>query len=51
MKPDSQTSKVATSPERWTDNHLDLLWLREHFEVETAIRQLGEYRLLLLDGY
>jgi pyruvate/2-oxoglutarate dehydrogenase complex dihydrolipoamide acyltransferase (E2) component len=50
-KLDSQTSKIATSPKGWTDNHLGLLWLREHFEVETAKRQLGEYRLLLLDGH
>ncbi len=48
---DSQYSKIATSPKGWTDNQLGLLWLREHFEVETAKRQAGEYRLLLLDGH
>jgi len=48
---DSQSSKIATSSKGWTDNHLGLLWLREHFEVETAKRQIGEYRMLLLDGH
>lgn len=48
---DSQYSKIATSPKGWTDNYLGLLWLREHFEIETAKRQVGEYRLLLLDGH
>jgi DDE superfamily endonuclease len=40
---DTQSAKIATSPKGWTDNHLGLLWLQEHFEVETAKRQYGEY--------
>jgi DDE superfamily endonuclease len=48
---DSRSSKIATSPKGWTDNELGLLWLREHFHVETAKQQKGEYRLLLLDGH
>jgi DDE superfamily endonuclease/helix-turn-helix, Psq domain/Tc5 transposase DNA-binding domain len=48
---DTQSAKIATSSKGWTDNHLGLLWLQQHFEVETAKRQLGEYRLLILDGH
>jgi DDE superfamily endonuclease/helix-turn-helix, Psq domain len=48
---DTRYSKIATSSKGWTDNHLGLLWLKEHFDTETAKRQLGEYRLLILDGH
>lgn len=48
---DTQSSKIATSSKEWTDNHLGLLWLREHFDAEIAKHQIGEYRQLLLDDH
>jgi DDE superfamily endonuclease len=48
---DNQAAKIATSPKGWTDNHLGLLWLKNHFDVETSKRQRGEYRLLILDSH
>jgi DDE superfamily endonuclease/helix-turn-helix, Psq domain len=48
---DTQNSRIATSQKGWTDNQLGLEWLRRHFDVETAKRQLGEYRMLILDGH
>ncbi len=50
-KLNNSSSKIATSSKGWTDNELGLLWLKQHFEVETAKRQRGEYRMLLLDGH
>ena len=48
---DNQAAKIATSPKGWTDNHLGLLWLQKHFDLETTKRLRSEYRLLLLDGH
>ncbi len=50
-KLNNSSAKIATSSKGWTDNQLALLWLKQHFEIETAKRQQGEYRLLILDGH
>jgi hypothetical protein len=42
--------KLAVSENGWTNNALGLEWLK-HFDVFTKTRQVGTYRLLILDGY
>jgi hypothetical protein len=35
----------------WTNNGLGLSWLEKVFEKHTALRTLGKYQLLILDGH
>tara|TARA_R110002003_G_scaffold88_10_gene7124 strand:- start:909 stop:1532 length:624 start_codon:yes stop_codon:yes gene_type:complete len=42
--------KLSVSENGWTNNALDLEWLK-HFDAHTKTRQVGEYRLLILDGH
>ena len=40
---DNEYAKIAISRKGCTDNHIGLQWLREHFDVKTTKRQVGEY--------
>ena len=42
--------KLSVSENGWTNNALGLKWL-EHFDTHTKARQVGSYRLLILDGH
>jgi len=42
--------KISVSENGWTNNALGLEWLR-HFDAHTKARQVGAYRLLILDGH
>jgi hypothetical protein len=42
--------KLAVSENGWTNNELGLEWLK-HFDAFTKTRQVGRYRLLILDGH
>jgi hypothetical protein len=42
--------KLSVSENGWTNNELGLEWLK-HFDKYTKVRQVGGYRLLILDGY
>jgi hypothetical protein len=42
--------KLSVSENGWTNNALGLEWLK-HFDEHTKPRQVGEYRLLILDGH
>jgi hypothetical protein len=42
--------KVSVSENGWTNNTLGLEWLK-HFDRHTKARQVGGYRLLILDGH
>ena len=42
--------KLSVSENGWTNNALGLEWLK-HFNVHTKARQVGSYRLLILDGH
>jgi hypothetical protein len=42
---------ICTSQRGWTDDELCLKWLKRCFELETAKKQKGEYRMLLFDGH
>jgi hypothetical protein len=41
---------LAVSDSGYANDELSLRWL-EHFEHHSALRQQGEYRLLILNGY
>ena len=41
---------VNTTQNGWTDNDTGLEWL-EHFDKSTRTRQVGRYRMLVLDGH
>ena len=43
-------ANIAISQNGWTDNEIGYSWL-EHFAKESASRQQGQYRLLILDGH
>jgi hypothetical protein len=42
--------KLSVSENGWTNNALGLEWLK-HFNAHTKARQVGGYRLLILDGH
>jgi hypothetical protein len=42
--------KLSVSENGWTNNALGLVWLK-HFNTYTKARQVGWYRLLILDGH
>ena len=42
--------KLSVSENGWTNNNLGLEWLK-HFDEHTKTRQVGVYRLLILDGH
>ncbi|KAK1916431.1 hypothetical protein P3342_004250 [Pyrenophora teres f. teres] len=42
--------KISVSENGWTNNALGLEWLK-HFDAHTKTRQVGVYRLLILDGH
>lgn len=42
--------KISVSRNGWTNNELGVVWLK-HFDAYTRTRQVGEYRLLILDGH
>ncbi len=42
--------KLSVSENGWTNNALGLEWLK-HFDEHTKTRQVGSYRLLILDGH
>ena len=42
--------KLSVSENGWTNNALGLEWLK-HFDAHTKTRQVGRYRLLILDGH
>jgi hypothetical protein len=42
--------KLSVSENGWTNNALGLEWLK-HFDEHTKTRQVGVYRLLILDGH
>jgi hypothetical protein len=42
--------KISVSENGWTNNALGLAWLK-HFDDHTKTRQVGSYRLLILDGH
>jgi hypothetical protein len=42
---------IGVSDNGWTNNGLGLSWLEKVFEKHTALRTLGKYRLLILDGH
>ena len=42
--------KISVSENGWTNNALGLEWLK-HFDKHTTTRQVGSYRLLILDGH
>jgi hypothetical protein len=42
--------KLSVSENGWTNNALGLEWLK-HFDAHTKARQVGAYRLLILDGH
>lgn len=42
--------KLSVSDNGWTNNGLGLEWLK-HFNAFTKTRQVGRYRLLILDGH
>ena len=42
--------KLSVSENGWTNNALGLEWLK-HFDAHTKARQVGVYRLLILDGH
>lgn len=42
--------KLSVSENGWTNNQLGLEWLK-HFDASTKTRQVGPYRLLILDGH
>ena len=42
--------KLSVSENGWTNNALGLVWLK-HFDAHTKARQVGGYRLLILDGH
>jgi hypothetical protein len=42
--------KLSVSKNGWTNNALRVEWLR-HFNAHTKARQVGAYRLLILDGH
>jgi hypothetical protein len=42
--------KISVSDNGWTNNALGLEWLK-HFDAHTEARQVGGYRLLILDGH
>ena len=42
--------KLSVSENGWTNNKLGLAWLK-HFDEYTKTRQVGSYRLLILDGH
>lgn len=42
--------KLSLSENGWTNNALGLEWLK-HFDAHTRARQVGGYRLLILDGH
>jgi hypothetical protein len=42
--------KLSVSENGWTNNALGLEWLK-HFDEHTKSRQVGSYRLLILDGH
>jgi hypothetical protein len=42
--------KLSVSENGWTNNALGLEWLK-HFDAHTKTRQVGVYRLLILDGH
>jgi hypothetical protein len=42
--------KLSVSENGWTNNALGLEWLK-HFDARTKARQVGVYRLLILDGH
>ena len=42
--------KLSVSENGWTNNALGLEWLK-HFDTHTKARQVGGYRLLILDGH
>jgi hypothetical protein len=42
--------KLSVSENGWTNNALGLEWLK-HFDAHTKARQVGLYRLLILDGH
>jgi hypothetical protein len=42
--------KLSVSKNGWTNNALGLEWLK-HFDAHTKARQVGAYRLLILDGH
>jgi hypothetical protein len=43
--------RICTSENGCIDNELGVAWPKEHFELETAKMQNGEYRMLLFDGH
>jgi hypothetical protein len=42
--------KLSVSGNGWNNNALGLEWLK-HFDAHTKMRQIGVYRLLILDGH
>jgi len=42
--------KLSVSKNGWTNNDLGVAWLK-HFDAHTKTRQVGLYRLLILDGH
>jgi len=42
--------KLSVSENGWTNNALGLEWLK-HFDAHTKARQVGVYRLLIMDGH
>jgi hypothetical protein len=43
--------KLSVSDTGWTNDELGLVWLQEMFEPYTALRTVGRYRLIILDGH
>lgn len=43
--------KVTVSENGWTNDNIGLIWLKDHFDKYTQGRTVGNYRLLILDGY
>jgi hypothetical protein len=46
----SRNWKLSVSENSWTNNALGLEWLK-HFDAHAKTRQVGVYRLLILDGH
>jgi hypothetical protein len=46
----SRDWKLSVSENGWTNNALGHVWLK-HFDAHTKARQVGGYRLLILDSH
>jgi hypothetical protein len=48
---EEDSAVFAISDNGWTNDNIGLLWLKDHFEIETRPDDPNEYRLLILDGH